>query len=268
MITKQEIMDFSKEFNLRPDIIEKDYVLGWLLSGIAAHSEIQNAWIFKGGTCLKKCYFETFRFSEDLDFTLKEESQASENFLLDCFRQISDWIFENSGIEIPTNKIRFEKYTNTAGKISLEGRVGYIGPLQRRNDPARIKIDLTSDEILVLNPSLRDIHHPYSDKHQIEVKTTCYGFYELFAEKIRALSERARPRDLYDVVHLYRHIQSEIKQTSVLNVLREKCKFKKNTCSYQQIRFQSSQTAGIGFRMGKYARPSTPYITSFASFFK
>jgi predicted nucleotidyltransferase component of viral defense system len=74
MITKQEIMDFSKEFNRRPDIIEKDYVLGWLLAGIAAHPELHDAWVFKGGTCLKKCYFETFRFSEDLDFTLKEEA--------------------------------------------------------------------------------------------------------------------------------------------------------------------------------------------------
>jgi len=30
------------------------------------------SWAFKGGTCLKKCYFETYRFSEDLDFTLTE----------------------------------------------------------------------------------------------------------------------------------------------------------------------------------------------------
>ncbi len=27
-------------------------------------------WVFKGGTCLKKCYIETYRFSEDLDFTV------------------------------------------------------------------------------------------------------------------------------------------------------------------------------------------------------
>lgn len=26
--------------------------------------------MFKGGTCLKKCYIETYRFSEDLDFTV------------------------------------------------------------------------------------------------------------------------------------------------------------------------------------------------------
>ncbi len=29
---------------------------------------------FKGGTALKKCYFADYRFSEDLDFTLTEET--------------------------------------------------------------------------------------------------------------------------------------------------------------------------------------------------
>jgi predicted nucleotidyltransferase component of viral defense system len=32
--------------------------------------EVTQNFIFKGGTCLKKCYFEDYRFSEDLDFTL------------------------------------------------------------------------------------------------------------------------------------------------------------------------------------------------------
>lgn len=36
---------------------------------VNAHGELGESWVFKGGTCLKKCYFETYRFSEDLDFT-------------------------------------------------------------------------------------------------------------------------------------------------------------------------------------------------------
>ncbi|HLB42365.1 MAG TPA: nucleotidyl transferase AbiEii/AbiGii toxin family protein [Gammaproteobacteria bacterium] len=63
MIDKQEIMDFAREFSLPVNTIEKDYVLGWLLAGIANDTELFEKWIFKGGTCLKKCYFETYRFS-------------------------------------------------------------------------------------------------------------------------------------------------------------------------------------------------------------
>ena len=40
--------------------------------GIAGHPVLCNR-VFKGGTCLKKCFFETYRFSEDLDFTVPQD---------------------------------------------------------------------------------------------------------------------------------------------------------------------------------------------------
>ena len=73
MIDKREILEAASSYSLQPSIVEKDYVLGWILAGIYAHEELAEAWIFKGGTCLKKCYFETYRFSADLDFTLRNE---------------------------------------------------------------------------------------------------------------------------------------------------------------------------------------------------
>lgn len=60
MIDRQEILEFARELNLAPHVVEKDYILGWLLAGIAAHPVLGKQWIFKGGTCLKKCYFETW----------------------------------------------------------------------------------------------------------------------------------------------------------------------------------------------------------------
>jgi predicted nucleotidyltransferase component of viral defense system len=74
MISKQEILQLAAQLNLHPHVIEKDYVLGWFLAGISQHPALNTSWVFKGGTCLKKCYFETFRFSEDLDFTLQDVS--------------------------------------------------------------------------------------------------------------------------------------------------------------------------------------------------
>lgn len=69
MIAKQDILDRAAEWHLRPEVVEKDYVLGWLLVGVAT-LPISALWTFKGGTCVKKCFFETYRFSEDLDFSL------------------------------------------------------------------------------------------------------------------------------------------------------------------------------------------------------
>lgn len=59
MIAKQDILDRAGEWGLRPDIVEKDYALGWLLSAFASDPVTSKLWAFKGGTCLKKCYFET-----------------------------------------------------------------------------------------------------------------------------------------------------------------------------------------------------------------
>lgn len=201
-------------------------MLGWLLAGIGNNAELVDKWIFKGGTCLKKCYFETYRFSEDLDYTLIDETHIEEKFLVTNFKQIARWINNAIGIEIPDDSIHFEIYQNNAGKISVEGRIGYIGPLQRRNSLARIKLDLTADELLVSYPVLREVHHPYSDKPSKGIKAKCYSFPEIFAEKIRALSERARPRDLYDVIHIYRHANHGDKSTLIFEILKKKCEYK------------------------------------------
>ena len=86
MIDRQELAELARELSLSLTVVEKDYVLGWLLAGISANEVLAKHWVFKGGTCLKKCYFETYRFSEDLDFTITEEAQIDEGFLLAAFR--------------------------------------------------------------------------------------------------------------------------------------------------------------------------------------
>jgi predicted nucleotidyltransferase component of viral defense system len=212
-------MEFVKEFQLRADIIEKDYVLGWILAGIAQQTELMENLIFKGGTCLKKCFFETYRFSEDLDYTVLNDEFMDTQNLINIFKKISIWVHDETGVEIPEDSIYFEKYRNNAGKESIEGRIGYIGPVQRRNSIARIKLDLTSDELLVSEPEYRQVHHLYSDRPKTGIRAKCYTFSELFAEKIRALSERLRPRDLYDVIHIYRHAFLNTKPTKILSIL-------------------------------------------------
>lgn len=42
---------------------------------------LYNSLAFKGGTVLKKVYFEDYRFSEDLDFTLIDETVSNEQIM-------------------------------------------------------------------------------------------------------------------------------------------------------------------------------------------
>ena len=58
--------------------LEKDYALTNLLSVIVNFPKLDKI-VFKGGTALKKIYFENFRFSEDLDFVCFED--VSDDFM-------------------------------------------------------------------------------------------------------------------------------------------------------------------------------------------
>ena len=90
MISKEEILERARVLSLEPSVVEKDYVLGWLLHCIGSHSELAERWVFKGGTCLKKILFETYRFSEDLDFTLRDPSHLDPAFLERRYRVVED----------------------------------------------------------------------------------------------------------------------------------------------------------------------------------
>lgn len=70
MISKADLMGRVREWGLRESVVEKDYVVGWVLWGIGSDNRLSEGWAFKGGTCIKKCYIETCRFSEDSDFTV------------------------------------------------------------------------------------------------------------------------------------------------------------------------------------------------------
>jgi predicted nucleotidyltransferase component of viral defense system len=197
-------MDFAERLGLEARVIEKDYVLGWMLAGIRNHAALKDGWVFKGGTCLKKCYFETYRFSEDLDFTLRDSAHINMEFLSRVFAEVATWVADQSGIEVPLDAISFNIHPDPAKKY-VEGRVGYAGPLGRnRGNVAKIKLDISANEILVKEPVSREVYHPYSDRPGEGIHALSYDYEEVFAEKVRALAERLRPRDLYDVVHLYR----------------------------------------------------------------
>ena len=226
MIDRREILDIAAQTSLTPHVVEKDYVLGWMLAGIYAHEELAESWIFKGGTCLKKCFFETYRFSEDLDFTLRDEAQIDETFLKRVFAEVGAWIYETTGIEIPVDQQEFDIYQNPRGKLSCQGKISYRGPVSPTRPLPRIKLDLTADERVVLPPVTAEIFHPYSDMPEEGIEVLAYDYVEAFAEKFRALAERTRPRDLYDVVNLYRNTDARPEQQQFVQVLREKCTFK------------------------------------------
>jgi predicted nucleotidyltransferase component of viral defense system len=209
-----------REWGLREDVVEKDYVIGWLLWGIGSNPALSTSWAFKGGTCLKKCYLETYRFSEDLDFTVLPGGLIKQDEVLSTLKDIFTRIYDQIGIDFREREPRIRLRPNGN---STEGRVYYRGP---RNTPdlASIKLDLTTAEQVTRPTVLRKISHPYPEELPFPATVRCYSFEELFAEKIRAMGERCRPRDLYDIINLYRRSDFRPHSELIRTVYSEKCK--------------------------------------------
>src|SRR5699024_9145767 len=106
MIYQKEIREKANAWKVTPNTVDKDYVLGHFLYCFFNFQNNKDLFVFKGGTCLRKCYFPDYRFSEDLDFTLLDESfDLKEKWLL----KIAKMCTEQSGIQF--HLIKFgEKY--------------------------------------------------------------------------------------------------------------------------------------------------------------
>lgn len=99
MIRKQDIRDRALEWGLRDNVVEKDYVLGWLLAAVGAHPATSDAWVFKGGTSIKKCFVETYRFSEDLGFTVRANAPYDEAAIRGALEGVASLARDLSGVE-------------------------------------------------------------------------------------------------------------------------------------------------------------------------
>ncbi|MES2211086.1 MAG: nucleotidyl transferase AbiEii/AbiGii toxin family protein [Chloroflexota bacterium] len=67
MITRAEVQRLARDGLVDERTQERDYVLTWLLAAMAVQDF---SLVFKGGTCLRRCYIPGYRYSEDLDFSL------------------------------------------------------------------------------------------------------------------------------------------------------------------------------------------------------
>lgn len=192
MIKPGEIQQKANAVAVRDQQIEKDYILSWLLFGISKHETLSKTIVFKGGTVLKKVYFEDYRFSEDLDFTLLNREINHEQIFAQ-FKEAFEFIKDEANIplEIIDNK------EHEPGGIHFH--ISYIGPLGGQANK-KVKVDISRNEQLVFNPVMNDVFISYSDleKH----KLLCYPLEEVLIEKMRSVMQRMQARDFYDIWYL------------------------------------------------------------------
>ena len=199
MIDKDELNRIASYKGISPRFAELDYFQDIALFNI--FREYGNSLAFKGGTCLYKV-FQLNRFSEDLDFTARKGFKAKGFFerlpsffeFLDIKSRAKVEQFQNSvNVLLEIEGIFFDgspkSMTSLAFNISL--REGTSLPVQRHSYKSHYQ-ELRAFDLFVLDEK------------------------EILSEKIRAIYERNKPRDIYDLWFLLkqRKVQFDQKLTN------------------------------------------------------
>ncbi len=209
MIPPKEISKYASANKVSDRQIEKDYTLTWLLYGIANHKELSKVMVFKGGTVLKKCYIEDYRFSEDLDFTLLDDGFTHEQCKT-ALQEVFNWVKEEANIVL---QHKADDTHDASG--SSQFYVDYVGPLAGNIGSRDIKIDITRGEKMEFPFEERKVFITYSDLPEDSFTLQCYPLSEILIEKMAALMGRTEPRDLYDFWYLMEIERIKIKDYNI-----------------------------------------------------
>ncbi len=224
----------KEERRIPEAVLEKDYCLSWFLVGMSA-TPLKDILVFKGGTAIKKCYIPDYRFSEDLDFTLREETpfEVIQGHLDEVFRRTE----EASGV-----KIRFSRYDRHSHENSHTFYLAYEGPLPGAAGK-EVKVDITIRERIVFPVSTLPVLKAYTEYRDLPTDAVVgvYSLNEIAAEKIVALFDPARnePRDLYDLWHLSGN--RLVKPAELIEAVRAKTAFRSRTLNGAKDLFQRKE---------------------------
>jgi predicted nucleotidyltransferase component of viral defense system len=182
VIDRNEIIRQADRDRLPAPTVERDYILSHVLSVIATSEQAKRI-VFKGGTALRLCYFEDYRYSADLDFSL------------------IDGLDQPTALNVVAEALVTCRQTLGLPTLSLTDatppRIEYTGPLGRSRT---LKLDLADDE-LVENITRRPVFRRYGD--QEERDCLAYTLEETAAEKLRCVIQRLQCRDLYDIHEMF-----------------------------------------------------------------
>ena len=163
-----------------PDQVEQDLVLTRLMIEIANHEQLRTELVMRGGTCLHKLWMPPARYSEDLDYVRTNAGPVGP--LLDALRAIAiDVGFERFDTQIGRHpKARFRWTAASGNRLNIKVEMNTF-----ERSPAR-------------SPTTRPATMT-SEWHTATGDVTTFVIEELVATKIRALYQRTKGRDLFDL---------------------------------------------------------------------
>ncbi len=183
MISERTIKDLVKKYQSTESNVVREYCQHLFLS-FFYQKKISERILFKGGTALRLVY-NSPRFSEDLDFSgFNIKIKGLETIFLDTLIDI-----ENTGIKVLLKE----------SKITSGGYLGILSfEIRDFKDEIRIEVSLRNKQ--KIKGELNLINSDYQPAFNVIVLPE----KQLVEEKIKALLERTKPRDFFDIYFLLR----------------------------------------------------------------
>ncbi len=183
MISKDQIQELSQKFAIDEFSVVREYLQILFLSALYEQKESSKIY-FKGGTALR-LLLNSFRFSEDLDFTSLISNGEIRKLLAKSIKKINLIVPEVELKQVKTNinsLTGFLRYKTNELKFPLNIHMEF----SLREKPLTEK-DVVLETLFPVSP------YPI---------IKCLSWEEILAEKIRALMHRAKGRDLFDIWYL------------------------------------------------------------------
>lgn len=268
---RTRLLEARKNLGIPWEVLERDYLLSWILAGINQVDPLRDTLVFKGGTALKKCYFGEYRFSEDLDFSSMAGVPIGDHLeqaIREACAAAATLLGEYAPVEIACERyIENEPHPGGQEAFTIRARLPW-----QREQRTRVMIEVTMDET-ILKPALRRrIFHEYGEPFEAEIRV--YALEEIVAEKLRAILQhakkleergwsRSRARDYYDLWRLLGTYQDRMDLADFAPFLREKCAVREVTFSGPQDFFQGAVLTYVGRTWSQWLGPLVPGLPPF-----
>ncbi len=263
------IIDFiSQRLKInRRDMIEKDFILTYLLFYLTQKEEFFKNYVFKGGTCLIKCHLSYYRFSEDLDFTYLNQHEFQGKSEKQIRKEISTKINQLALIltEIAkSTNLNFKPNKNEDKFIEFGGsnafvtfKLWYFSKELQKDTFIKIQINykeklefpikIAQAKTIIPHTLEKDFSNMFPNEAKtllshINIKT--YDIKEILIEKIRAILTRrgTKARDYIDVYMILNSEKIELetfrkKIIDKITVMLKFEKYKSNLINKQSSNF-------------------------------
>jgi len=212
----------------RRDLVEKDLILHQMLTDLSQDNFFAPNFLFKGGTCLIKCYFGYLRFSEDIDFTWKQQSlfnklsgkkiRSQLSKVIDKTGDVFEQIAKKRGLDFKCVKSNKDYVELGGGNKTCTFKIWYDSETLKRR--AFFKVQINFVEHMHFDAKKRELSGLLTDKHKEldslfleeaaeyskKIPFEVYDVREILCEKVRALLTRegTKARDFVDVYLIWK----------------------------------------------------------------